>query len=250
MIYFIDTSDKRNSVLAGLLSKKGFKIATYKTTNEISSGDCIIFAPNKKFDDDFVKFLPDDITIFCGTVSEKMKIDFQKKKIKYVNFLSDEIFAIQNANLTAEGILALILTYSEVSITKNKILILGSGRVGKATARLFEKIGVNFALVSHNKTNFESNHLFNCKNYFGESFVEDLGDFDVIINTIPAKILDENSVKKISKNCLFLEISSIQTIDVENIDFTYMLCPALPQRFSAETAGEVLFDCFCRLRHP
>ena len=134
----------------------------------------------------------------------------------------------------------------EKSIFESKILILGAGRTGKATGALLARLGVEFSICSHDTENFSICHLFSQKNYFKTDFLKNLNDFDIIINTIPAEIIPREKYADIKKNCLFLEIASVQTV-VGKVDFEYKLCPALPQKYSAQTAGKYLFECIERM---
>lgn len=245
MTYFIDIADKRNQVLKNILSVNGFETREYNIANLnlIKNGDKLIFAPNKKMQLEYVESFPNNIEIFAGNISVEVQNCFKKKNIIYHNFLNDEIFAIKNAKLTAEGILAIVLEQSDKSIFENQVLILGAGRVGKAIAVLFEKLGVKYSLVSYGKEKFAENYLFSNKNFFKDSFKNEIQSFDIIINTIPAKILEKDVIEKISKNTIFIEVASINTLNLDDVqNFFYILAPALPQRFSCETAGKLMFE--------
>lgn len=245
MSYFVDKTDKRNQVLTQLLQNDGYEVFEYNLSNlkNIKTNDILIFAPNKKFDINEALQLPNDIKIFLGNVSEEVQKIFGQKNIKYTNILQDEIFAIKNAKLTAEGILAIVLSQSEKSIFENKILILGAGRVGKATASLFQKIGINCSLVSHNQKKFAENFLFVNNSFFKDGFKNQIKNFDIIINTIPAKVLNQETIKTINKNTIFIEIASVNTLNFDEAqNFVYIIAPALPQKYSCETAGKLMFE--------
>lgn len=245
MTYFIDNSDKRNLVLTNLLNQNSFITSEYNLINKnnIKTNDALIFAPNKKMEVEEALTLPNDIKLFLGNVSGEVQDILKKKNIVYTNILKDEIFALKNAQLTAEGILAIILAQSEKSIFENNVLILGAGRVGKATASLFQKVGINCSLVSYNQEKFAENYLFAQKNFFQESFKNEINNFDIIINTIPAKILKQEIIEKIDKNTIFIEIASINTLTLDEAqNFVYILAPALPQKYSCQTAGKLMFE--------
>ena len=247
MKYLIDETDKRNKILKKIMKNNGFNAFTYENNFILEKTDKLIFAPNKKFDKDFCESLPSGITIFSGNISQEIAEVFAKKNIRHINFLSDEIFAIQNSHLTAEGILGLLIYEQEKSIFDTNILILGSGRVGKTLAELFGKIGVNFKMAANSLATYESCFYFSKNNYLGDDYKNHLGEFDVIINSVPSKILSQEDADKIKSNCLFLEIASISTLEGLEYEFKYVLCPALPQKFSAESAGKLLYECFLRL---
>lgn len=246
MTYYIENIDKRNSFVYKNLIHKKIKAIPFKELEFLKNckkNDFVIFAPNKKFTDLELSLLPKNINIVCGNLTEIAKKVFETNNIKHFNLMQNEVFSYKNSNLTAEGILAKILQYSEKSIYDNKILILGMGRVGKATALLFNKMNLNFCTVSHDEKNYTLSHIFNGKHFFKDEFIKFLPDFDIIINTIPDKIIDEKNYGLIKENCLFLEIASKESLVANRIkNFTYLLCPALPTKFSCETAGKFMFE--------
>lgn len=248
MTFFVDTIDKRNTYVKSFLSNL-FDVKPFNEIEKIKKNDVIIFAPNKKFTNEEVENLKNKTTLICGNLPDNQKQLLQAKNIIHKNLLDDEIFAIQNANLTAEGILQNIITLTDKSIFDCKILILGNGRVGKATARLFDKLGLqNVYVNSNDNKNFALSFLFSEKNIFGKKIFDKIDEFDIIINTIPAKYLPNDVIKKIKDNALFLEIASIESVD-KNLatNFNYILCPALPQKFSAQTAGKIMTECILRM---
>ena len=244
MKYYIDTSDKRNVYLKQFLLKKGKDVLSFDEIEKhhvFKSGDAFIFSPAKKFDEQEIKALPSNILLFCGNIKDEFKTLLAQKNIKYVNLLNNETFAIKNAQLTAEGVLAIMIDKSEKSLYENKILILGAGRVAKSLAVLFKSLNLKFAIASYNKTKFPENNYFANKSYLGRSFVKDLPKFDVIVNSIPAKIFDDKMLSKISPETIFVETASVPCLDEEKAkNFSYIKAPGLPQKYCASSAGKLM----------
>jgi len=245
LTYFLDLSDERNVYVKQLLEKNTEKTAAFSFDNVslINKGDSIIFSPAKKFSNDEVNKLPNNITIFAGNSLNQYLDVLKEKQITFVNIMEDEIFTIKNANLTCEGVLALMIEKSKKSLFDNSVLILGGGRIAKGMAVLLGKLGVNFAMVSFNPVKFPDYFLYSKKCYFKYSFVEDLKNFDIIINTIPAQILDNEIVEKIAKDTVFIETASVDCLDRNKAThFDFIPAPALPKKYTCETAGKFLFE--------
>lgn len=242
MNFFVDLTDQRNKIVKKELEKLNFQ------TNEMNferakEHDVFIFSPAKKWSESEIKNLANGTLLFCGNVPENLAEILRQKQIRHINFLSDEKFAIQNANLTAEGVLALILEKSSKSIFENNILIFGFGRISKALSILFLKLGVKFKIASFGKQSFEQSFFVGDQNYFGFEFENHLKDFDILINTRPEKFLNEKHLKNIQKNALFFETASVDSLDVfENMNFEFVKAPSLPQKFSPQSAAKVVLD--------
>ena len=125
MTYFLDLSDERNVYVKQLLEKNNEKteIFSFDNVSLINKGDSIIFSPAKKFSNDEVNKLPNNITIFAGNSLNQYLDVLKEKQITFVNIMEDEIFTIKNANLTCEGVLALMIEKSKKSNMISSILL-------------------------------------------------------------------------------------------------------------------------------
>ena len=227
-----------------MLSENKFIAKVYdEKYDEYNEGDVLIFSPAKKFVKEDVDILPESVTLFAGSGIKAFSEELRLKKIKYIDIMNDEIFTIKNANLTAEGVLGIIINKSEKSLFENNILLLGSGRITKACSRLFSKLGVDFAVASYSFLDYQRSYSFSDKCYYKEEYIKDLNQFDIVVNTRPFKYIDDMVLNKFSKNCLFIETASVECLNKEMVkDFDYCLAPALPTKFTAETAGKFLYE--------
>lgn len=241
---FIEESDERNKHVMKFLINDGIKCESFTedSKNFICSGDYVVFSPAKKFTITLID-LPNNITIFCGNITDEIKQIFNQKQIRHYNFLENEEFAIKNANLTAEGVLAVILENSTKSVYENNILILGSGRLAKAYAILFGKLGLKYSFCTFRNQGFLDYALFSNNRYFIKDFCNIVSDFDIVVNTVPEMLLTEVMINHIAPFTLFLETASKNCLDKEKVvNFKYLLCPALPQKFSAQSAGKIVYE--------
>lgn len=245
MKYFVDTVDKRNQVLKELLIKNGNVVHDFdfRKVATIKRGDTIVFSPAKKFTKEEIEKLPKGINLVCGNLCEEYLKILKNKKIKVKNLMADEIFTVKNANLTAEGVLAIILEKTDVSIFECNILILGGGRIARAMASILNSLGVRYAIVSYNPIKFPSYYTISKKCYYRNGFLRDIEKYNVIINTIPAKIIDDAIVEKIAPKTVFIETASVKCLDdTKKLKFDYLFSPALPQKYSAFSAGKLVYE--------
>lgn len=245
MTYFLDLSDERNDYVKDLLKKNSEKTDVFSWDNlsNIKASDILIFSPAKKFTPEEINKLPNDIMIFAGNSLKQYIEQLKEKNIIFNNIMEDEIFTVKNANLTCEGVLSLMIEKSKKSLFENKVLILGGGRIAKGMAVLLGRIGIDFAMVSFNPIKYPDYFIYSKKCYFKYSFVKDLHNYDIIINTIPAQILDDDVINKIAKDTIFIETASVDCMDrTKATHFNFIPAPALPKKYTCETAGKFLFE--------
>lgn len=244
MNFYLDFNDKRLPYVYDMLKIKklnAFKFEFENTLN-ISKGDVVVLSPAFKWNEELANKLPSDTYIVCGKVSEEILNIFNNKKIKHLNLMSDEDFVLKNAILTAEGMLADLILNIDKSMFDANILVLGGGRVAKAVAVLFNKLGLNFDMSMRDNVKLLEAQLL-CKNIINwKVFKDNLKKYDVVINTIPVKIFEKEDLTSFKQNSVLFELASVKCLQDESDNFKYILCPALPSKYTPQSAGKLIFD--------
>jgi len=251
--FLVELSDKRNAFLMNILNEK-FAAAEFSFVNMGDFADkndtAVIFSPARKLGAAEAAALPQVSAGIGGKQPEEIIAALKERGITYINLIQDEDYAVKNALLTAEGALYLMLGGTDKSIFENSVLILGCGRVGKATALLLQKLGVNTAVATFDKAEYDTYAFYADKAFFGREFIGRLSDYDVIINTIPARILDEGDTSMIRQGALVIELASENCMDkksAEKCPFSYIQAGGLPAKYSAESAARIMYECICKL---
>lgn len=147
----------------------------------------------------------------------------------------DEDFLEENAVVTAHGTLGHILSNYSEDIADLRIGIIGYGRIGAALLRLLLFIGADVRVYTTRSSVAESlGEMGVCCEviYKGCDFAEN----DLIINTAPAKIIDEKSVTE--------ELSGIEIIDLASGKIfpsapNVTKLASVPDKMYPETAGRI-----------
>ncbi|MDE6013822.1 MAG: hypothetical protein K2G50_02625 [Anaeroplasmataceae bacterium] len=115
--------------------------------------------------------------IVVGKANDKLKELCLKKNIYLLELLKEPEYVMENAALTAEGLLPYLST-KDLSIKDQRFLILGYGNISYYLAKLFKAIGAEFQIYPVNELEKKFLLLEDYK-------LADFKDFDVVINTIP-----------------------------------------------------------------
>ena len=114
-------------------------------------------------------------TIYVGLANDKLKDICEYKNIKLYEILKDEDFIIENAHLTAMGIIN-YLSKGEKIINDYKIVVTGFGYVGFMLCRLLEANKVDFSVYTINPIEQKFLKMLGYK-------ITNFKDFSIIINT-------------------------------------------------------------------
>lgn len=153
---------------------------------------------------------------------------------------------IPNAVPTAEGAIEIAITETPFTIHGSKSLVLGYGKIGKILSKDLYALGAQTYVEARKYADlamieghgYEPLPLDNLKDHIHE--------FDIIFNTIPSLILDDEILTKVKKDALIIDLAS----KPGGIDFdaakTYGLkviwALSLPGKIAPVSSGAIIKD--------
>ena len=187
--------------------------------------------------------------IIAGKLSSKMIEVINQNNLKIIDYYNIEYFQIMNALLSAKGSIYLAKSKFSKSIYNSNIAILGFGRIGKILAYLLHLQGASISIGARKDNDlawgkicgFKTIPLNNPKE-FNNSISN--AKYDIIINTIPSKIMNETFCKNINKNALIIDIASPPYGMDESLAHQYTINyhreSGIPGRYAPQSAGEII----------
>ena len=97
---------------------------------------------------------------------------------------------------------------TQKTIHGSNVLIMGFGRVGKVLAKMLDGIGAKVSCEARKNSDIAWIKAYGYTPIHLSELESELGNYDIIINTIPFQILDENRLKYIKKDCTIVDLSS------------------------------------------
>lgn len=183
---------------------------------------------------------------FAGRISADDLNYAASKGVFYCNLLDDDAFCIKNAIPTAEGALMIALQNTPFTIHESRLTLIGYGRVGKAVARIFRACGCRVTVVSREPSEladaYANGHA--CVRLAG--LLRILPSSDLVVNTVPARLLSAPLLKELRKDTVIIELASgMDNIDLAAADalgLTVIKAGSLPGSVAPATAAEYLKD--------
>ena len=233
--------DVRNLNLAIMLSNEGYEVGTYGFENAedivkndkiynyetiddcINNNDIIIgaipFSSNKKeinmlFTDnvleckDFFDKISEKKIVIAGNIEEKYFSIANEKNFKLIDILKREELGVLNAISTAEGTINIAISETTANLHGSNILVMGFGKVGKVLAKMLDGIGANVYCEARKNVDLAWIKAYGYKPIRLDDLDKQLEKFDIIINTIPVLVLNNEKLHKVKKSCLIIDIAS------------------------------------------
>ncbi len=261
MKILIVTADKRQIYMTERLKETGFDCTFYKPDLTLSDNerqfDAVVFAlPSVKFSrvnceydvrlESILSLVKKGGYVFSAMADGPFRKAVEDGELENFDYYSREELVISNAYLTAEGVLELVLVNSEVSLRNLKILVTGYGKTGEAIADVLSR---NHASVTVAARKEKDRTRAKCRNMQSLSFSEIekcAGDFDFVINTVPAEVIGRNLLTEFRSDCIFLEIASkpygIEISAAEKQNKKVIIASSLPGKYVAKSAGVFIAD--------
>ena len=182
----------------------------------------------------------DEKIIFGGRVPEGI---FSSK---VCDILKRDDFAILNAVPTAEGALEIAMRESIFTISKSRVLIAGFGRIGKISAKLFSAMGASVTVSARKSSDIAMISAMGYKATETCMIGESLSEYDIIINTVPFKIIENDALSRIKKDAVIIDTASLPGgLDIplaNKMGIKAFQALSLPGKVAPKTSGEIICD--------
>ena len=178
--------------------------------------------------EEVLKLLPRNVTVVGGRLDHPLLADYLK-----IDLLVDAQYLAENARLTAQCALGLVLNLLPVHLCGLPVLVVGWGRIGKCLAQSLQLLGAKICVAARK----ESDRAMLCAlDYEALSMQElpvALSQMRVIFNTVPAPVLSHAMMQSCRPDCIKIDLAS--TCGMEGSD---VLCArGLPGKHLPESSG-------------
>lgn len=166
-----------------------------------------------------------------------------KKSATYLKDYYREDLMILNAVPTAEGAVKVALSEYKKTINKSTCLVAGYGRIGKVLAELLKSMG---AIVTVSARKNEDIAWIDAQGYESIDINNNRDDlnFDIIFNTVPAQIFNQEQLLLCSKDTIIIDLASepggVDKKSAEKLGIKSVHALGLPGKFFPKTSGEII----------
>ena len=149
-----------------------------------------------------------------------------------------------NALPTAEGAINIAMQEMPGMIANSKILIMGYGRIGKLLAHKLNGLDAQIWISARKSKDLAWIEAFGYNAVTYNEIDDFLHEFDVIFNTVPSLLLDEQRLQNIKEECVIIDLASnpggIDFLSAKNLGRNVIWALSLPGKYAPLTAGKIL----------
>lgn len=179
-----------------------------------------------------------------GKISSSTQALAQQYGLTLHDYCAQEEFTIANAVPTAEGALQIAMEQLPITIHGSRVLILGFGRVGRITAQRFAALGARVTVAARRYSQLAlarsmalgTEHLSHLTGW--------MCSYDLIINTIPALVLQRPQLEDLKPECLVIDLASqpggVDKTAARSLGISVIHALGLPGKVAPVTAGRAI----------
>lgn len=146
--------------------------------------------------------------VFGGVIPEAFRQECSERSIECYDFMKDESIAIFNAVATAEGAILEAMLHKQTNIHHSRTLVLGYGRCGKVLCDKLKGLSARVTVCGNSAPELALAEALGIEVMPLKDLGEKIGEFEYIYNTIPAIVLEEGILEKVSGDALIIDIAS------------------------------------------
>ena len=227
--FWIIGGDLRQEKLAGLLRSDGHEVHTYALgepepdLSQAGQTNCVILplpvggpdgalnAPmsdaKHSLEEIFAHLTPHQY-ICGGMVSAEIAALAAQYGLTIHDYFTREELAVANAVPTAEGAVQIAMEEMGVTLHRARVLVLGYGRVGKLTAHRFQALGAHVTVAARSFEALAWADAYGHDTVRMDRVGEGLEEYDLVINTVPTRLLTRDLLSLLREGCLVMDLAS------------------------------------------
>lgn len=182
--------------------------------------------------------------VFGGKITDKIRKIFSEKNVTVIDYMEDESLTLRNALLTAEGAVMYAMQKQDISLFGQKVLIIGTGRIGKALVKILHGFGADITSAARRRSELAAAEIGGCKTVRTEDISLFAEEFSLVFNTVPARVIEEDFIKRAGRNTLIIDLASApggtDFAAAEKYGVKAVNLLGVPGKFSYISAGELI----------
>lgn len=226
--------------LSEIIEKCGTFILPLPVTRDGNHLNTLLSDEKVALDDDFAAMFLGK-RVFGGMMEKLYRTSEVWNSIWCSDYYAREELMVGNAFLTAEGAIGAAIAEYEGALNGSHCLVTGFGRIGKALCLALKGIGAQVDCCARKAHDLTAIRAMGCKPL---QYRQITGAYDIVFNTVPAKVLTAQPLSRQRPDTLVMELASLPGgVDLEaaaRLGLRVLNVPSIPGRMSPKTSGELI----------
>ena len=242
--FYIAGKTDAASAAGKYLSHRGFSV-TYEFSPDVTH----ILLDIPSFDDSgllrnigdsegFFSSLPEHVTILGGNFPQAALSQQQ-----FIDLLQDAQYLAENAAITAECALELLLRQLPVVLRQCPVLIIGCGRIGKCLGQKLKALGADVTISARKEADRAMLLSLGFSTVDTAKMHCSIARYRAIVNTAPQPLLSSERMALCHEGCVKIDLASNRSLPGDDV----LWARGLPGKMAPESSGILMARSILRL---
>ena len=184
--------------------------------------------------------------VCAGRVTPQMRVLAEQKQLILRDYFEREELAVANAVPTAEGALQIAMEELPKTIYGLRVLVIGFGRIGKILAHRLRGMGARVTVSARKYGDLAWIEAYGYEPEHTGQLTGWLSSYDLIINTVPIRVLDFPQLLDLKEDCLVIDLASrpggVNLKAASQLGVKVIWALSLPGKVAPATSGKIIRD--------
>lgn len=192
--------------------------------------------------------------IVCGGIlSGEVEAAAKARSLRLFDYYEREECKVANAVPTAEGAIQVAMENMSKTLHGSRVLIIGFGRVGKLCAHRISQLGARVTVAARDCAVWAWAEAYGYETEDSGRLHYWLGSYDLIINTVPAMMLDRAHLERVQPAAVIIDLASspggVDFAAARELQIKAMSLPGIPGRTAPVTAAKAIQTAIYNILH-
>ena len=146
--------------------------------------------------------------ICAGRVSDEIRAMAAQRWLALQDYFAREELAVANAVPTVEGAIQIAMEELPITLHAARVLVIGYGRLGKLLSHRLAALGARVSVAARSWSDLAWIEAYGYGVEHSAQLEGWLCCYDLVINTVPALILDRAALADLRPGCLVIDLAS------------------------------------------
>ncbi len=184
--------------------------------------------------------------VCAGRVTSRAAILAAERNLTLYDYFAREELAVANSIPTVEGAIQIAMEELPITLHSARVLVIGWGRLGKLLAYRISSLGARVSVSARKYADLAWAKAYGYGTEHTEHLEGWLCNYDLVINTVPSRILNARLLADLSPGCLVIDLASRPGgVDLEaakSIGTRVIWALSLPGKVAPVSAGKYIKD--------
>lgn len=184
--------------------------------------------------------------VCAGKTTDSLKALAERKRLILRDYFEREELAVANAVPTAEGAIQIAMEELDTTVFGLRVLIIGFGRLGKILAHRLQGLGARVTVSARRYSDLAWIEAYGYEPEHTAQLQGWLGAYDLVINTVPYRILEEPLLRDLKEGCLVIDLASrpggVDRAAAAGLGVKVIWALSLPGKVAPVTSGRIIRD--------